>query len=433
MKLSSAISTACLTALPCMAMANEAPNVLLIIADDMGIDASSCYSLGDQQANMPNLEALCEQSMVFENGYSAPVCSPTRATIMTGQYGFRTGVGAAIPPRGTNGLSADANSLFDLLDKTDYSANLLGKWHLAGAGESLNHPEQLGVPDYFGMFKGGVRDYFTWPAVTHGSRVKVNNYSTTEITDKALNWMDEQKNPWFLWLAYNAPHTPFHLPPADLHTAGDLPSDADSIKRNPLPYYNAMLEALDSEIGRLLTSMDKKTRDNTVIMFVGDNGTPNQVTRGFYGDHAAKGTIYDSGTHVPFIVNGPGVKPGRTDAFVSTSDLFATVAGYAGVKVDSSDSFDFRPALSGGKGERDYVYVEHFQEDKSDSKPSDVFGWAIREGQYKLIQIEGEESKLYDLSVDPREANNLLADGISDSEKKIITDIRARYEMIRNS
>lgn len=430
MKLTSSLKVACLSALPCLTMANESPNVLLMIADDMGLDASRCYSMGNQQAKMPNLEALCKKGMVFENAYSAPVCSPTRATIMTGKYGFRTGVGAAIPRDGKHGLSVNETSLFDLLEKSKYSSNLLGKWHLAGSEDGLDQPSKLDVPDYYGMYKGGVRDYFQWPAVTHGERVRVNTYSTTDLTNKAINWIENQEQPWFLWLAYNAPHTPFHLPPQNLHSAGQLSTDAQTIRQNPLPYYNAMLEALDTEIGRLLASMDKQTRENTIIMFIGDNGSPNQVTRDFYGDHAAKGTIYDSGTHVPFIVNGPKIKAGRNDSFVMTTDLFTTVANIAGVKVQTTDSYDFTATLYGGETARDYIYVEHFQEDKSGAKPKDLFGWAVREGQYKLLQADGANPALYDLKADPREQQDLLQDGQSAQEAKLLSQLQARYKQI---
>ncbi|MGR5142120.1 sulfatase-like hydrolase/transferase [Photobacterium sp. DNB23_23_1] len=431
MRLLTTLAATLASLLPITSLANNSPNVLLVIADDMGIDASSCYSLGSQQANMPNIEAMCEQGIVFENSYSAPVCSPTRATIMTGQYGFRTGVGAAIPKEGTNGLSADTTSLFDVLEKSDYSNNLLGKWHLASSGESLDHPARLGVPDYFGLFKGGVRDYYKWGAVDKGGEsVNVTNYSTTEITDQAISWIEKQKQPWFLWLAYNAPHTPFHLPPDELHTAGKLPTAPKTIKDNPLPYYNAMLEALDSEIGRLFDSMNESTRNNTIVMFVGDNGSPNQVTKDLYGNHASKGTIYDSGTHVPLIVTGPGIKPGRSDAFVMTVDFFSTITNITGVAENTPDSFDFSPVLYGGETERDYIYVEHFQEDKSDSKPSDVFGWAVREGNYKLVQIEGDDAMLFDLTADPLENNDLLADGVSDNESVVLNKLRERYNSL---
>ncbi len=410
--------------------ANASHNVLLIIADDMGIDASRCYSLGDQQAPMPNIEAMCASGMVFDNAYAAPVCSPTRATIMTGQYGFRTGVGGAIPRGGqANGLSPDVTSLFDVLATTEYKANLIGKWHLAGAGATLDHPADLGVPDYFGLIRGGTRDYSKWNAVENGKQVAVNEYTTTVFTDRAIDWIRAQKSPWFLWLAYNAPHTPFHVPPAHLHGFDALADDPDAIRENPLPYYQAALQALDTEIGRLMASMPQEVRDNTVVMFIGDNGSPNQVTRGFYGQHAAKGTIFEGGTHVPFVVSGPGVAPGRTRSFFNTTDLFATIAGYAGVEVQAPDSHDIRPILSGRDGSREYVYVEHF----SDRPPrrSNVFGWALREGQFKLVQADGSKPMLYDLSTDPLEAMDLLADDTSPEEAAIVANLEARFTRIR--
>lgn len=427
MRLRTLITATCLTALPAWAQATDTPNILLIIADDVGLDASTCYAVGDQQAKMPNIQAMCDGGLVFENAYSAPVCSPTRATIMTGQYGFRTGVGAAIPPDGTNGLDADVTSLFDVLATTGYAGNVIGKWHLAGADDTLNHPAELGVPDFWGLFKGAANpSYSNWKAAENGEMVDVIEYATTAITDRALGWIDGQGDtPWFLWLAYKAPHSPFHLPPQTLHSAGDLPTDEGSIEANRLPYYNAALEALDTEIGRLLASVD----EDTIVMFIGDNGSPNQVTRGFYGDHAAKGTIFEGGTHVPFVVTGPGVETGRTDAFVATVDLFTTIAGMTGAELPDVDGHDFAPVLSGGETTRDYIYVEHFSDDEP--KRSDVFGWAYREGDYKLVAENGVAQVLYNLSTDPREATDVLADGVSDEEQAILTRLQTRATDLR--
>ena len=409
------------------------PNVLLIIADDMGIDASRCYSLGNQQAPMPNIEAMCARGMVFENAYAAPVCSPTRATIMTGQYGFRTGVGTVIRRRGrAKGLSADVTSLFDVLATTGYKANLIGKWHLAGPEATLDHPAELGVPDYFGLFRGGTRDYWRWRAVENGKEVMMNEYATTVFTDRAIDWIRAQEGPWFLWLAYNAPHTPFHLPPAHLHGFDELTDDPDAIERNPLPYYQAALQALDTEIGRLMAAIPRDVRDNTVVMFIGDNGSPNRVARGLYGGHAAKGAIFEGGTHVPFVVSGPGVARGRTGSFLNTTDLFATIAGYAGVQVQTPDSHDIRPVLSGRDGSREYVYVEHFSDRPSSRRRRrNAFGWALREGPFKLVQVEGAKPRLYDLSKDPIEVVDLLADGTSSDEAAIVAGLEARFTRLR--
>ncbi|MGL6211450.1 MAG: sulfatase-like hydrolase/transferase, partial [Paracoccaceae bacterium] len=287
------ICIAALMATP--AVAQDSPNILLIIADDMGLDASRCYDVGPNPASMPNLEALCATGMVFENAYAAPTCSPTRATIMTGRYGFRTGVGTAIPRDGGVGLSVDEVTLFDRLNETAYTSAVVGKWHLAGSDAGLGHPGDLGVKEYFGLYSGTIPDYFAWSGVENGQAVEVDGYSTTVLTDRAVDWVSAQQGPWFLWLAYNAPHSPFHVPPADLHSAEGLSDSPSAIRANPLPYYNAALEALDTEIGRLLASMPQGVRDNTVVFFVGDNGTPGQIANALYGDRGAKGGIFEGG------------------------------------------------------------------------------------------------------------------------------------------
>lgn len=350
---------------------------------------------------------------------------------MTGEYGFRTGVGAAIPPSGGNGLEPNGQSLFDVLEQSDYATNLIGKWHLADNQDKLDQPKKFNVDDYWGLFKGGIKDYFTWTAIHDAKRESVDEYATTAITNRALDWIGEQQQPWFLWLAYNAPHTPFHIPPQNLHSAGELNDDPQYIKSHPLAYYNAMLEALDSEMGRLLSSLEPKVRENTVVMFIGDNGSPNQVTRGLYGDHAAKGTIYDSGTHVPFIVSGANIRADRTQAFVQTTDLYTTIASFAGVKAVTPDAYNFQPVFAGKPAQRDYIYVEHFSDDKSQAKPKDVFGWALRMEDYKLLQPDGQPASLFNLADDPKEQVDLLADGVSDQEQKIVDQLQQRFNEIR--
>ncbi len=404
------------------------PNILLIIADDMGLDASRCYDVGKQQAPMPNLEAMCANGIVFDNAYAQPTCSPTRATIMTGQYGFRTGVGAPIAPDGSDDLDSDIPTLFDALAPTGYAANVIGKWHITGRDMGYDLPQQMGVPDYFGLFYGGVQDYFNWTAVEDGQEVQIEGYATTVLTDRAIEWIEDQEDPWFLWLAYNAPHSPFHLPPNDLHTFDDLPVDEASVDENPLPYYQAMLEALDTEIGRLLNSMSDEERANTVVMFIGDNGTPNQVLNGLYGDHQAKATLYDSGTHVPLIVSGPGIDAGRTDAFTNTSDLTATIAGLTGAEFSSPDSYDFGPVLAGGEGSRDYIYTDHFT--NRETRGGGIYGWAVREDNYRLVVPKDAPAELFDLSSDPLEQVNLLGDGGTDEVIQIVADLQARRDAL---
>lgn len=409
--------------------ATARPNILLIIADDMGVEASKCYSLGKNQATMPNLEKLCASGLVFDKAYSAPVCSPTRATIMTGKYGFSTGVGAAIPARGAdNGLSDEETSLFDVLSSTPYTSNLIGKWHLANSADDLTHPDRLGVSDYFGLISGGIPDYFNWQAVEHGKSVQITNYSTTELTDRSIGWIAKQKSPWFLWLAYNAPHTPFHVPPSNLHSAKDLKSDQASIDANPLPYYNAMLEALDTEVGRLLGTLSEEVRKNTVVIFIGDNGTPGQVSREFYGPKRSKGTIYEGGTHIPFVVQGPGFDQGRNAALVNTTDLFATIADLAGANSEAKDSMSLLPIVSGKTSGRVNAYVEHFT--SQPGKGPDVYGWAMRDVRYKLVAPKDEAEMLFDLDKDPLEGTNLLGADASPEAVAKAAELKKAYSAL---
>lgn len=415
-------------ALPSAAFAK--PNILLIIADDMGLDASRCYSVGSQQAQMPIVEQMCADGLVFENAYSAPVCTPTRATIMAGKYGFRTGMGGAIPRQGGVGMSTDEVSLFDALNETDYSSAVIGKWHLASSKNDYNHPAELGVKTYFGLLAGGVPDYYKWEAVDNGKPVDVDGYATTVLTDRAINWISEQETPWFLWLAYNAPHTPFHVPPRALYSGDDLPDDKAEIDENPLPYYNAMLEALDNEIGRLLESLPDDVRENTVVIFIGDNGTPGRVSRELYGRKRSKGTIYQGGTAVPMIVTGPSVKGGRTDALVNTTDLNSTIRALANAEVMVSDGIDLNPILSGETGSRKYAYVEHFADQKM---PPDVMGWAIRDERYKLVAADGEPEQLFDVANDPLEQSDLLAGDLTPELSERVAALRAAYQQLRNN
>lgn len=410
-------------------VAGASPNILLVIADDMGLDATPCYSIGNDPARMPNLEQLCAKGMVFENAYAAPTCSPTRAMIMTGKYGFETGVGGAITPKNSVGLSPFQTSLFDILNEAGYASAVIGKWHLAASRRDFGHPADLGVRNYFGIFTGAPDDYYSWNSVENGESGSVEGYTTTVLTDHAIQWIGSQSLPWFLWLAYNAPHTPFHAPPADLHNYGDLPSDRRSIRQNRSIYYNAALQALDTEMGRLLASIPDDAMDNTIVIFIGDNGTPGQIAGDFYGSRGAKGGIFEGGTHVPLIVSGPGIKAARSDALVGVVDLFATISGLAGNAVATGHSIDFRPILEGGEGTRTHAYVEHFS--KVAPQGTGTLGWAIRDDRHKLVEVEGKPQMLFDLKSDPLERNDLLSATDTDDIRSKASELRRALKDLR--
>jgi arylsulfatase A-like enzyme len=378
----------------------------------MGVDASPCYSVGELKPNMPVLEQLCRSGVVFQNVWSEPECSPTRATILTGRHGIRTGVRAWVKPGNNNpGIPLEELSLHQLLDErlsSSYAHAVIGKWHLSDAENGgSNNPKQMGVGHYAGLIKNGHNNYWWWPRTEDGKTEFVEGYATTIFTDEAIDWIGQQDKPWFLWLAYTAPHPPFHLPPAALHTRHDLVDETADIKADPLPYYLAMLEALDSELGRLMSSLSPDQLENTTIIFVGDNGTPAKVVQPPYEAFQAKSTIFEGGIHVPMIVAGAGVtrRGQRETAMINTTDLFATIADLAGTGLTrAGDSISFRHFLNDRSGpQRSFLYAEYFDHD---SKWRNA--WAIRDKQYKLIQFELGQQKLFDLVDDPFEKRNLL-------------------------
>ncbi len=177
---------------------------------------------------MPNLQSLIDNGIRFTNLWSNPTCTPTRSSIITGKYGFRVDVTKVGDVLSTSELSLQKY----LRDNAAYSDAVIGKWHIAN---SVNHPTNMGVSYYAGLLSGAVSSYDDWKFTTGGERATSTEYITTKFTDLSIEWLNKQTNPWFLWLAYTAPHTPFHLPPSHLHTQVHLSSNQADIDADPLP------------------------------------------------------------------------------------------------------------------------------------------------------------------------------------------------------
>ena len=404
---------------------NEHPNILLVISDDLGLDASSGYQVGTDLPTTPTLDELAANGLIFDNAWAYPLCSPTRATILTGRYGIRTGVLSPEDP-----ISSNETSLQSFIDSNvpnTYTHAVFGKWHLSGRDNGgIDNPNLMGVDHFAGFQGGGVQDYFDWTMVENGRESPSDVYTTTRFVDLAIDWIAAREDPWFAWLAFNAPHTPFHLPPLDLHGRDSLSPDQRAIDRDPLPYYLAAIEAMDHEIGRLLESFSADTRANTVIIYMGDNGSPRRVYQGSPRQRG-KGSVYQGGVAVPMIISGRGVTRigEREDALVSSVDLFATIANLAGAgTTEFNDSLSFAGLLStAGSGPRSHAYTEVVSENLGRDE------WAIRSDQYKLMRQLPRPEELYDLQADPMERENLLRNG--SNVDAILAELRAQAAMIR--
>lgn len=376
---------------------NNSPNILLIIADDLGKDAINGFSEGSIKPNTPNIDAIRTSGLSFSNFWTYPTCSPTRASILTGKYGYRTGVKWA-----SDELDLSEMSLQKYINNqtnNKYATAIVGKWHLSGSNGSFN-PEIFGIDYYAGLIRGEAQSYFNWLLSENGSGTIETEYATTKFTDLAIEWINQQDKSWFMWLAYNAPHTPFHLPPNGMHSQGNLPAFNDGL--DEIPYYMAAIEAMDFQIGRLLDSLPLNERDNTVIIFIGDNGSPNEVAQPPYLNTTAKGTLYQGGINTPMFISGKGVsRTGIDENLITSSDLFATIAEIAGVSVSEiNDSKSIKSLFTQSSTIRNFQYSE------KDNGTTD--NWTISNGKYKLIENANSNKEFYDLTNDPYEQNDLL-------------------------
>lgn len=392
------------------------PNILFVLTDDHGKDASAEYSLSADIPSTPNFSALANDGLVFDNLWVSPSCSPTRAALISGRYGHQTNV---LTPG--NALPASEIVLQSFLKTdsatSDYTSALIGKWHLGGGQTG---PNDFGIDHFAGITGGGVSDYFDWDINVNGTTTTTTSYATSELTDQAIDWVSAQTQPWFLWLAYNAPHTPFHLPPANLHGRNLSGTTAD-INANQRAYYLAAIEAMDTEFGRLMNSLPEAVRENTIVIFIGDNGTPTQVKDQSVAQNGAKGSLFQGGVNTPMFMSGAGItrRGERENAIITQTDFFPTVVELAGGTLSSyQDGQSFLTLLTNpALPQRDYSYT------------TDDGGWTIRNETHKLIQNNNGSQDLFDMIADPAETADLLNSG--EDVSAILTELSAEANRIR--
>jgi arylsulfatase A-like enzyme len=420
-------------------------NVLLVVADDLGTDKLAVYEPLSAPPPTPTIDALAAQGVRFTNAWSCPLCSPTRASLMTGRLPGEHGVGAALPLG--PGLPLAEVTIPEALvralpgDVTPYALGAFGKWHLSEQGDGGQQaPNLQGFEQYAGSLPGAFvqpQDYEHWIRVENGQPGLSTAYATSVNVDDALEFIGAQNGPWFCYLAFNAPHTPFHAPPAELHTQSLPPVEPAS---QPVPFYNAMVEALDQELGRLLAGLPPAVMANTTVILIGDNGSTGAVVLPPYDPAKAKGTLYQGGVRVPLIVSGAGiVAPGRAlPGLVQATDLFATVLELCGADLASIaaelpplDTVSLVPYLQAPLSPslrtvvRTELRITGADFDQSLSQPPGggllvgqgggliagaqlMLGSAARNQTFKLIRPEFGPEELYNLLLDPREQVDLL-------------------------
>lgn len=427
-------------------------NVLLLIADDLGVDYVGCYKEGTNPAKTPVIDSLAAKGVLFRNAWAYPLCTPTRAALMTGRYGFRTGIGHLVMGRrgaqrriqGAGTISPDLLKELTLpkfLDqaKSGYDHALIGKWHLGGGDTG---PNDIGWSHFSGLLAGIIgRSYFSWRRTVDGETATSTKYSTTQKTDDALKFIhasEKSGRPWVCVVAFVAPHSPFHQPPEHLHTIDAKEFESGGQVAN----YRAMVEALDTEIGRLLKGLGE-ARERTNVIFMGDNGTPGQVVQEPFRSRDAKGSIYEGGINVPLVVAGPAVggEPRETPALVHVVDMYSTIAELCGVDVAQQypkgrllDGVSIVPMLLDPetRSVRKTVFTELFRGD-----PNRDGRATIRDARYKMVRIFRGDAKpkdrMYDLQKDPFEVKDVLRRRPSPEILSRYDDLRKEFDRLRGS
>ncbi|MED6333962.1 MAG: sulfatase-like hydrolase/transferase [Planctomycetota bacterium] len=410
-------------------------NVLLLVIDDIGPDMLGVYGTGTDLAPTPNMDALARTGVLFRSAYSHPAGSVTMASIETGRIGEQTGVGFTIyngpgdPPLPLSEVILP--ELLDLAMPGVYDHAMIGKWFLGAdpsVGDELG-PNTMGYGHYEGvigqLYLGGY-DYFNYPWVTNGVVEERTGYVTTETVDAALGWIASASEPWLCHVAFNSAHTPYHKPPDALHTQNIGPSPPPH--GDARPWYKAMVEALDTEIGRLLNSVDPVTLADTTVILLADNGTPKgTVAPPFLPEHG-KLTVYEGGVKVPLIVSGHAVTAPGTEAhgLVGTTDIYATVAELAGIELAQllpdleHQSISIVPYFSNPaqRSLRELTFSELFYPNGFRQPPTAQM-YASRDVRYKLIRHKvgsGLVEEFYDLANDPLELNDLFLGAPSSPE-----------------
>lgn len=409
---------------------NSRPNIIYMMADDLGYADLSCYGRKDYQT--PNLDKLCLQGMKFMNAYAAaPVCTPTRVAFMTGRYPARLTAGLyepITPKDSVVGLSPETPTIARLLKKAGYETYLVGKWHLGYSAQY--NPIQNGF-DYFYGFHAGAIDYISHRNDLYENEkpVKQEGYTTDIWADKAVEIISKQHSkPFFLSVMFNAPHWPWQGAGDKAYPEPDSRFDNWRVGGSAEIFAN-MMKGLDSAVGRIVKAVDDlHLGNNTVIIFTSDNGGERYSNNGIY--KGRKMTLWEGGIREPGFVRWTGkIKENTvTNQVATTMDWTATILSIAGAETDpefSLDGIDIMPVLTGKKKEVDRtLYWRIFQR---------IQHKAIRDGKWKWLQDEKGNEYLFDLADDPSEKNNVkekfaeifqrLKSKYSDWEKTVLVPI----------
>ena len=425
----------------------KGPNLIIFLTDDQGY-ADVGFN-GSSDILTPNIDTIAANGVRFTNGYvSYPVCAPSRAGLLTGRYQGRFGftTNPTINPKEERaGIPLDEKNIAEVLAQVDYTSAMIGKWHMGS--HPTHHPLNRGFNEFYGFLSGGhnyfpedlklhdlseVREQWGWyhtKIMRNRARVETDEYLTDELSNEAVSFVErhhDDENPFFLYLAYNAPHTPMQATPRYL---ARFPNLSGTRK-----VYAAMLSAVDDGVGRVLGKIrEHDLEKSTLIFYLSDNGGATNNASINTPLRAHKGSLYEGGIHVPFAAQWIGTLPeGVTyDHPVISLDILATIAALAEAPISEDrplDGVNLIPHLTG----------------RSPNPPHEELFWrkydsmsrAIRRGRHKLVDTSPgtEDMELYDLVNDIGESNMLEKRSYDTDDSRILINGKPDliYEMMKS-
>jgi len=411
----------------------QQPNIVVIVSDDQGWADVGWHG---NEIRTPSLDRLASEGMQLEQFYVQPLSSPTRASLLTGRYPMRYGLQVGvILPQADYGLPLDERTLADALRESGYYTAICGKWHL-GMCKKEYLPNQRGFDHHYGFYLGNI-DYYDHTRLggldwhRNGKPVREEGYSTDLLADESVRLIrnHDTKKPLFLYVPFNAVHSPYQESPDKETNASYAHLSKDR------QIYAGMLTAMDAAIGRILQAIDEKgIRDNTIVFFSSDNGGPQPGVVTDNGHlRAGKGTVYEGGTRVPACIRWPGkIKAGSvTNCPMHIVDLYPTLLNIAGASLKQKHPID-------GKDLKDILLKDRTAPEREILLNTTPTAGALRKGDWKIVvnggAVDSETStntkksnqqkvELFDLSKDPGEKNDLSA-----SHPEKLKELMGRYQ-----
>ena len=379
-----------LTLLSCSSINDSKPNIIIILADDAGY--SDFGFMGSDEIKTPNLDQLAFDGVVFNNAYvSASVCSPSRAGLLTGMYQQRFGHECNLDSDVNNSFDPNQITIAEALKTEGYTTGLIGKWHLGD--KTQNHPLKNGF-DYFWGFISGARNYFYNPnevnrnsirnVVENYSQTKFEGYLTDVLGEKAISFIDknnQSNNPFFLFLSFNAPHTPMQAKEEVLK----------KFKDNPRQVYASMMWSMDEAIGNVIDALKENNQyDNTIIYFLSDNGAAMSNNASPFPYKGWKGNQYEGGIKTPMVMTWKNKIKSNTqfDGFISALDIFKT-------SLEVSNVNDELMVNADGKNIMNYLNDNIIQNENLFWRKDKMA--TVRSGNYKLIRLNDTSTVLYNI------------------------------------